>query len=152
VAAPASAALVCSGSDMPFALAIIGILLVVAGARGMGNVKALRDLLVNDFTGQNNFLVLIFAIGLIGMVGYIPGMQKFSRAFLILLFVVLLLATRGGFLAQIKSAFQNAGGSAGTATGSSGSAIGNAVTGTLNGLGLTSPAPSQNAPSTATPQ
>lgn len=130
---------------MPFALAIIGIVLVVAGSRGMGNVRALSQLLVGDFTGQNNFLTWIFAIGMIGMIGYVPGLEKFSRAFLILLFVVLLLATRGGFLARIREAFQNAGSGSGTGTtAGTGSQIGNAVAGTLNGLGVTSaPTPAQ---------
>jgi hypothetical protein len=120
---------------MPFALALIGIFLVVAAARGVGNIRALGQLLVKDFTGQNNFLVWIFAIGLIGVVGYIPALEKLSRAFLVLLFVVLLLATRGGFLSSIQQAFKNAGAGDGAGASGGGSAIGNAVTGTLNGLG-----------------
>lgn len=124
---------------MPFALAVIGLFLVIAGARGMGNIRALRDLLVGDFTGQNNFLTWIFAIGLIGVVGYVPGLERISRAFLILLFVVLVLGTRGSFIARIQDAFRNAGstGSGQSTAATSGGipTIGSAVAGTLNGLG-----------------
>lgn len=135
---------------MPFLLAIIAIFLVVVGARGMGNVRQFRDLLVGDFTGQNNFLTWIFAIGLIGVFGYIPGLEKVSRAFLVLLFVVLVLGTQGSFLAKIRDAFRNAGsstggGGAGASTAGAGAgipSIGSVVAGTLNGLGGTNPAPS----------
>jgi small-conductance mechanosensitive channel len=126
---------------MPFALAIIAIVLVVVGARGVGNIRQLRDLLVGDFTGQHNFLAWIFAIGIIGVFGYIPGMEKISRAFLVLLFVVLILGTKGSFIAKIQDAFRNAGGTTTSPT------ISSAVTGTLNGLSGTNPA----TPTTGTP-
>jgi hypothetical protein len=115
---------------MPFILGAGALFLVVAGARGMGNIRALRDLLVGDFTGQHNFLGWIFAIMLIGALGYVPGMEKLSRAFLLLLFVILFLTTKGGFITTIQTAFRNAGsGAGGGATPSS------AVTGALTGLG-----------------
>jgi hypothetical protein len=123
---------------MPFILGVGALFLVVAGARGIGNIRALRDLLVGDFTGQHNFLGWIFAIMLIGVIGYAPGMQKISRAFLVLLFVVLMLTTKGGFITTIQSAFRNAGAGGGAAAATPSSA----VTGALNGLGgMTGAAP-----------
>jgi hypothetical protein len=127
---------------MPFALAVIAIVLVIVGARGMGNIRKLRDLLVGDFTGEHNFLTWVFAIGIIGIIGYLPGLEKISRAFLVLLFVVLILGTRGSFLAKIQDAFRSAGGGSGGGSAEGGPSIGSAVAGTLNGLGGIVPSPS----------
>jgi hypothetical protein len=101
---------------MPFALMIIGILLVVAGARGKQTYTELKDLLVSDFTGDHNFFSWILALGVAGMFGYVPGMQKLSRAFLFLIFVGLFLANGKGFFRQFQSALAEYKSSSGSAT------------------------------------
>lgn len=89
---------------MPFALGIIGILLIVSGARG--TYPQLKELLVKDFTGQGNFFYWIVAIGVVGSVGYVPSMEKFSRAFLALIIVAMVLSHRG-FFAKFMQALQS---------------------------------------------
>lgn len=80
---------------MPFALLIVGIVLVVAAVRNSQN--DLFTLLKGDFTGQNNFIYWMLAILLVGALGYIPSMTKLSRAFLVLILVVLFLSHKGFF-------------------------------------------------------
>lgn len=91
---------------MPFALITIALMLIVAGAKG--TYGKLKDLLVSDFTGSGNFLYWIVAIGTVGAVGYIPGAEKFSRAFLVLILVAIVLSHRG-FFNQFNSALAELG-------------------------------------------
>ena len=96
---------------MPFALIVIAVLLIVSGARG--TYPQLKALLIADFTGQHNFLNWIVALGAVGLLGYDPEMQKFSRVFLGLLIVCLFLSEKGFF-----TKFQQAVSSAGATTAS----------------------------------
>jgi hypothetical protein len=80
---------------MPFLLVVIAILLIVTGARG--TYPQLAQLLKSDFTGSHNFGNWIIAFGAVGLVGYVPDLQKFSRMFLTLLMVALFLSERGFF-------------------------------------------------------
>ena len=80
---------------MPFALLIIGILLVVVGFQNTH--KEFGKQLVNDFSGQNNFLIWVAALGIVGAIGYIKEFQGFSRAFMVLIIVVMLLKNQGVF-------------------------------------------------------
>lgn len=87
---------------MPFALAIIGIALLVAGVRNKQDV--LFALLKGDFTGENNFIFWAVSILIIGAIGYIPKLKPISTAFLALLIVVLFLKKGTGFFARLGQA------------------------------------------------
>lgn len=80
---------------MPFALVIVGLLMVVTGAKGTH--AALGQELRADFTGEGNFLYWLLALGIIGAVGVIPGMQNFSRLFMTLAIVSMVLKNKGAF-------------------------------------------------------
>lgn len=87
---------------MPFALAIIGIVLLVAGVR---NKQAdLYALVKGDFTGQNNFIFWMASIFAIGVLGYVPKLKPISSALLALVIVVLFLKKGVGFFAQFNTA------------------------------------------------
>ncbi len=80
---------------MPFALLIIGLLLVVSGARGTAG--DLAKLLKSDFSGSNNFFYWVGAILLIGALGYYSPAERVSRMFLALIIIVMILANKGLF-------------------------------------------------------
>ncbi len=93
---------------MPFCLLFFGVLFLVAGVRG--RTQQLNSLLVEDFTGKNNFLYWVIAILLIGSVGYLPRVKPISDSFLLLVVLVLLLHTGnpkgegGGFFEEFTKA------------------------------------------------
>ena len=92
---------------MPFAFAIIGLVLIVAGVRGSS--ADLLKLVSGDFTGDNNFIYWALSIAIIGSIGYVDELRPISRAFLVLIFVVLILAedkssTAGGFFVKFQDA------------------------------------------------
>lgn len=87
---------------MPFALAIIGIILLIAGVRGKQDV--LFSTVKGDFTGPNNFIFWMVSIFVIGAIGYIPKLKPVSTAFLALVIVVLFLRKGTGFFAQAQRA------------------------------------------------
>lgn len=92
---------------MPFAFAIIGIVFVIAGARGTSS--DLLTLVKADFTGPNNFVYWVISIGALGALGYVKDFQALSRAFLVLVLVVLILAEdkesgAGGFFTKFQQA------------------------------------------------
>ena len=90
---------------MPFALIIVGIIMLVASVRGKQD--ELFQLIQKDFTGDNNFIYWVFAMLVIGALGYIPKLQPISTAFLVLVVLVLFLKRGdsrnigGGFFAQL---------------------------------------------------
>lgn len=94
---------------MPFVFIIIGIVLLVSGVRGQSST--LVTLIEGDLTGTNNFAYWILAILLIGAIGYVEDLRMLSRAFLVLVIVVLVLeenkktAGSGGLLQTFTSAF-----------------------------------------------
>jgi hypothetical protein len=80
---------------MPYALVIAGLLLTVAGARGtQGDLYAL---LKGDFTGNKSFIWWATSILIIGSLGYLPKMRGVANSFLVLVFLVLILANKGVF-------------------------------------------------------
>ncbi len=119
---------------MPFALLIIGVVLLVAGVRG--SQDKLFDLLRGDFTGEANFIYWMTAILVIGAAGYIPRLKPISTGFLALVIVVLFLkkgdptGAGGGFFTQFTSAI-------GTTTGATNSAGATNATGATGGAKLT---------------
>ena len=96
---------------MPFALLIIGVVLIAAGVRNKQG--DLYGLLAADFTGANNFIYWVAAILLIGAVGYLPRMKPVSDGFLILVLLVLVLkrgnpsGAGGGLFSQLTSALNS---------------------------------------------
>lgn len=75
---------------MPFALAIIGVVLLVASVRN--TQSDLYTLVKGDFTGKNNFIYWTLAILFIGSFGYVPKLKPISVGFLTLVVIVLILA------------------------------------------------------------
>lgn len=85
---------------MPFALIIIGTVLLVSSVR---NTQGdLYTLVKGDFTGQNNYLYWMVSILVIGAVGYIPTLKPLSRMFLALVIIVLFLS-HGGVFQQLNA-------------------------------------------------
>ncbi len=80
---------------MPFALVVIGLILIVTGARD--TYKEFGTLVAGEFTGEKNFTYWVVAIGAIGMLGYSETLRPFSRAFLALILIAMVIANRGLF-------------------------------------------------------
>lgn len=85
---------------MPFALLIVGIVLLVSAVRGTQG--DLFTLVKGDFSGSNNYLYWVVSILIIGAVGYIDTLRPISRMFLVLVVVVLFLS-HGGVFQQLNS-------------------------------------------------
>lgn len=85
---------------MPFALALVGILLLVSALRGTSG--ALFATLKSDFTGSGNYLYWVVAIMIVGSIGYVKKLAPISDAFLALLLIVLMIANKG-FFAQFTA-------------------------------------------------
>lgn len=86
---------------MPFALLIVGIVLVTAGVRG--TTSELASLIKGDFTGEKNFSYWLIAILVIGSIGYVEDLRSLSRMFLVLLIVALFLTNKGGVFQQFAA-------------------------------------------------
>lgn len=86
---------------MPFLFISAGLLLTIAAVRGTND--DLLALLKADVTGKNNFIYWMVAILIVGALGYIPAIKPLSRAFLVLVVVVLFLKS-GGVFQQFTSA------------------------------------------------
>lgn len=99
---------------MPFVFIIAGIVLLVSGVRGSST--DLVTLLKGDLSGSNNFVYWILSILLIGALGYVDDLKGLSRAFLVLVIVVLVLNEdksngTGGFFTNFNSAVKTITGS-----------------------------------------
>jgi len=80
---------------MPFLFLVLGTVMVVSAARN--TQTQLIGLLKSDFTGKGNFIYWLISILAIGAVGYIPDLKPVSRAFLVLVVIVLILKNGGVF-------------------------------------------------------
>lgn len=80
---------------MPYLFLIAGVVMVVSAARNTHT--QLLGLLKDDFTGKGNFIYWMLSILIIGAIGYIPDLKPVSRAFLVLVIIVLFLQNRGVF-------------------------------------------------------
>jgi len=87
---------------MPFAFILVGILLLVSGVRKTST--DLVGLIKSDFTGSDNFIYWLASILVIGSVGYIDQFKALSRAFMVLVIVILILTDGQGFFSQFNSA------------------------------------------------
>ena len=91
---------------MSFVFIIIGAIFLIAGVRDKQD--ELWALLQKDFSpsqqaqGQHSFLPWFFAILVIGALGYVENLKELSRAFLVLVIVVLFLSNNG-FFAQLQA-------------------------------------------------
>lgn len=80
---------------MPFALLIIGLIFIVTGVKG--TTGAMSRQLAKDFTGSGNFLYWFAAIGSVGALGAIPSFKNFSRVFMTLILVAMVIRNGGVF-------------------------------------------------------
>lgn len=78
---------------MPYALIIIGIVMVVTAAQNTHSQLASQ--LKGDFIGQQNFTKWIIAIGGVGALGYVDELRGLSRAFMALIVIALFLSNTG---------------------------------------------------------
>lgn len=90
---------------MPFVLIVIGLYVVVVAIRGY--ISDLGKLLAGDLVGKGSFgfwLVAMLAVGMLGYVG--GGARVLSRALLVLILVVIVLAN-GGVWNKLVAALQS---------------------------------------------
>lgn len=88
---------------MPFALLAIAAIFIVTGFRGT------TSQFLSTFTADvKGFFPWIVSIIVIGAIGYIPGLKKFSDGFLILVLLVLFISNKG-FFSQFNSQLSQAG-------------------------------------------
>jgi len=80
---------------MPFALVLIGLLMIVTGARNTH--AAFGQQIVSDFTGPQNFTTWMIAIGAMGSLGYIEALRPLSRSFMTLIIISFILKNGGVF-------------------------------------------------------
>jgi len=97
---------------MPLLLIALGIILIITAVEG--DAAELGALIINDVRGTDNqtgYAVWMFVIIGLGLLGYVKNLQNLSRAFMILVVVVLLLHNRG-FFAELQKQImpQKAGG------------------------------------------
>lgn len=78
---------------MPFALALVGLLMVIAAARGTEHELAHQ--LAQDFTGAKSFLVWLACLAIIGGAGYVPPLKRTSDALLFLILLSFVLSNQG---------------------------------------------------------
>lgn len=97
---------------MPFFLLMIAVIFLVAAIKG--NQKDLLDLLKDDFSGSNNFILWVLAIIVIVALGSFKAIRPVSDAFLGLVILVIIVANyqKGGdifssFLTQLKNGTTN---------------------------------------------
>lgn len=109
---------------MAFVLVTVGLLMIVTGARG--TYAQFGSQVASDFTGSQPFTYWLAAIGAVGSIGYIDALRTFSRLFLTLILVSMVLANKG-FFAKLTDALktgpiapQGSGAPANAAQGSSG--------------------------------
>ena len=95
---------------MPFVIIFIAIIMVMVAIQG--TYKQFGALLQSEFTGSGNFGYWVVSLGVVGMLGYIPTLQNFSRMFIALIILVLFLTkgnpqlSGGGFFQQFNNALK----------------------------------------------
>jgi len=80
---------------MGFVLVTAGLLMIVTGAKG--TYAQFGQQVASDFTGPGNFTYWIVSLGAVGALGYIESMRVFSRLFMALILIAMLLSNRGFF-------------------------------------------------------
>lgn len=93
---------------MPFLLLIVGGLAVLSAIRG--TYQQLGSQLYSDLTGSAGnvgFMYWISAIVVVGAFGYYTPAQKFSRMFMVLILLGMVLANNTGLFARLAQAVKN---------------------------------------------
>lgn len=80
---------------MGFVLVAGGLLMIVTGAKG--TYSQFGSQVASDFTGPGNFTYWIVSIGAVGSLGYIEALRAFSRMFMALILIAMVLSNRGFF-------------------------------------------------------
>ncbi len=93
---------------MPYALLAIGLILAIAAYNNTQGILSAQ--IQKDMAGKTGFIYWIAAIIIVGAIGYIKPLETVSRAFLLLILVVVFL-TNGGVFAQFNNALSGAGSS-----------------------------------------
>lgn len=78
---------------MAFALVIIGLLMVITGARG--TYSQFGQQVAKDFS--DGFTYWVIALFLVGAMGYIESLKTFSRLFMALILIALVIRNQGFF-------------------------------------------------------
>jgi hypothetical protein len=99
--------------NMPLLFIGTGLVMVLVGLNG--DASKLYQLLAADFSGPGSFIYWVFAIIILGSLGYIKGLENFSKMFLILVLIVLFL-DNGGFFAQFQAYLKSTQATPATAT------------------------------------
>lgn len=97
---------------MAIGLILIGLMLISIGVQG--TQTQFGALVKSDFSGAGSFWYFIVGIFIVGAIGYYQPMQGVSRLIIVLLVLVLLL-TNGGFWSQLQAAIASSGIAPGTA-------------------------------------
>lgn len=88
---------------MPFALVIIGLLMIITGINDTYSQFGAQ--LGKDFSGSKSFLVWVLALGVVGALGYIKDLRQFSHYFMALILISMILANKGVF-GQLQAALK----------------------------------------------
>lgn len=103
---------------MPFAFILVGLVCVISGVRNTS--PDLLALLNGDLRGKNNYIYWMLSILVVGSLGYIDSIRPFSRAFLVLIVIVLILSNdkqgSSGFFSNFQSAISTISNRAATST------------------------------------
>ena len=80
---------------MGFILALIGLLMVDTGYQG--TYRQFGTLVAGEFTAKPSFLYFVAGIGAVGAIGYIDALRTFSRLFLALILIGIVVSNKGFF-------------------------------------------------------
>lgn len=98
---------------MPFALLVIGIMLVTVAVRNTQDTFI--KLVKGDFSGQGNFFYWVIALVVIGAIGSVEKLKPLADALLLVILAALILTSgnparpAGGFFKQFMSALSGLG-------------------------------------------
>lgn len=93
---------------MPFIFLLFGLVLIISGYNGTSG--KLFDLLKDDIAGTNGFGKWMFALFIIGAIGYVKPLKQFSDTFLFLVILVIVIAnnnTGGGFFKNLEQVIRS---------------------------------------------
>jgi hypothetical protein len=102
---------------MPFILLAIAIILIIAALND--KIGALGTQISTDITatqGGVSFVAWFAAIVVIGLLGYIPGLQGFSRALMVLVITVIVVKGGTGFFSKLTQQIETPPAPAGNVT------------------------------------
>jgi hypothetical protein len=88
---------------MSFALLIIGAVLLTSAV--LNTQSTLWSLLKGDFSGPSNFWYWLVLFLILGAIGYVPKAKPVSDGLLVL-FIIVIFVSKGGFFEKFSSALQ----------------------------------------------